>query len=67
MIKFNKTFLFSLILLMSICAGISFTLVDWDKTDSTLGFFKEIHLTFLFIGIALYFVFPYVKSLKESK
>jgi hypothetical protein len=52
---------------MSICAGISFRLVDWDKTDSTLGFFKEFHLTFLFIAIALYFVFPYVKRLKESK
>ena len=65
MIKLNKTFLLTLILLMSICAGISLYLINWDNVISITSFFKEFHLTFLFIAIALYFVFPYVKSLKE--
>lgn len=67
MIKFNKTVLFLIIFLMSTCAGISLSLINWDNVDSGLGFIKEFHLTLLCIAIALYFVFPYVKRLKQSK
>ena len=67
MIKFNKTTLFVIIFITSVSTGISLNLIDWDNINSGLSFIKEFHLTILLTAIALYFVFPYVKSLKESK
>jgi hypothetical protein len=67
MIKFNKTTLFVIIFITSVCAGISLNLINWNNVDSGLSFMKEFHLTFLLSAIALYFVFPFIKSLKESK
>ena len=65
MIKFSKTVLLILIMITSTSAGASMSLVKWDNVDSFWGCVKEFHLTILLVAIALYFVFPYVKKLKE--
>ena len=67
MIQLGKKTLFLLILSMSTCAGISALLIDWSNINSNLSFFKEFHLTFIFIGLGLFFIPPYVKKLKEPK
>lgn len=65
--KFNKTTLFIIMLTMSICAGISFSLIDWDVFSTGKGIFNEIHLPLLFIGLSIFFMVPYIKTIKEGK
>ena len=66
MIKLSKKVLFILIISMTVCAGISLNLINWENINSTQSFFKEFHLTLLCLCLALYFVFPYVKSLNQK-
>lgn len=65
--NFNKTTLFILIVLMSICSGISIYLINWEVFETGEGIFHEIHLPIIFICIAFYFIPQYVKKVKETK
>lgn len=66
MIKLSKTMLLVLIVLMVVLGAISYSLIDWEVFHSgTSGAIKELRLTFVFFGLGLYFIFPYVKKQNE--
>ncbi|GGE36266.1 hypothetical protein [Psychroflexus planctonicus] len=66
MINFNKYVLFLLILISTIGAGISLIFIEWNNIVDTLTFIKEVHLTLVLFFAGLFFVFPYIKKIKEE-
>jgi hypothetical protein len=64
--KPSKLTLFIIFITMTVCAGISVAYIDWDVIASGKGVFKELQQPVLFILLSLYFMFPYVKKLKEE-
>lgn len=66
MFKFSKKALFVLILVNTICAGISFSNIDWENMENGNKIWDEIHLTVTFILLAFSFVFPYIKEIKKD-
>jgi hypothetical protein len=68
MIKLSKKLLFILIIVMPILGTISYTMIDWNVFNSGIrGAMKELRLTLVFFGLGVYFIFPYVRKLKETK
>ncbi len=66
MIKLSKTLLLILIVTMVVLGTISYRLINWEVFHSgTSGAIKELRLTLVFFGLGLYFIFPYVKKLKN--
>ncbi len=64
--KLSKLTLFIIICTMSVSAGISIIFINWDVFESGKGVLKELMQPVLFILLGLYFLFPYVKRLKEE-
>lgn len=64
--KLSKLTLFIIICTMSVSAGISIIFINWDLFESGKGVLKELMQPVLFILLGLYFLFPYVKRLKEE-
>jgi len=64
--KFSKLALFILFFTMTICAGISIAYINWDVIESGESVFQELQQPVLFVCLSLYFMFPYVKKLKED-
>lgn len=65
--KFNRTTLFVIMLLMSICSGISIYMINWDVFEKNEGIFREIHLPIIFIGLTFFFMVNYVKKLNDNE
>ena len=66
MIKLSKKMLFVLIVLMAIFTAISYFTIDWNIFNmSTKDAIKELRLTVIFFIMCIYFIFPYVKKIKE--
>ena len=64
----SKTILLILIVLMSLLGAISLSFIDWNLVDIGLSnAIKEFRLTFVFWGLGIYFLFPYVRKIKESR
>ncbi|RKQ43279.1 hypothetical protein BXY85_3898 [Roseivirga pacifica] len=60
--------LLSLIISLSILGTISFKLIDWEQYHkSTSDAFRELRISLVFWGLSFYFLFPYVKTLKNRK
>ncbi len=67
MIKLSKTLLLVLIILMALLTVVSYAMIDWVEFNSGFqGVIKELRLTLVFFGMGVYFIFPYVKKLKEA-
>lgn len=65
--KPSKKTLLILIFICTILAATSYLFIDWNIYNKNISSaIKELRLTIVFLGIALYFVFPYVKKLKEK-
>jgi len=55
-------------LLCTILGAVSYTLIDWNNYEKGISnAIKELRLTIVFLGLAFYFTFPYVRKLKKSK
>ncbi len=65
--KPSKLTLLILILITSISGGITLSYVDWEAIKIGKKIFGELKLPIIFIILSLYFLFPYVKRLKEDK
>lgn len=64
--KPSKFVLFILMLANAVFAGISFIYVDWNVFKTGEGIYDEIHQPILFLLLSFFFMFPYVKKLKEA-
>lgn len=67
--KPSKKTLLVLMILMSSLGGISLSMVNWEIFNTAKGIeiYREINLSLIFIVLAFYFMFPYVKKLKEER
>lgn len=66
--KLSNILLPLLAVLMVVLGTISYRLINWEVFHSgTSGAIKEARLTFVFFGLGLYFLFPYVKKVKEDR
>lgn len=65
--KPSKKVLFFLMIINATLAGISLFLIDWNVFETGKGIYKEVSLTAVFLGLAIFFMIPYVKKLKEEK
>ncbi|WP_430409755.1 hypothetical protein [Kordia sp.] len=65
--KPSKLVLFIIIFTMTICAGISSIFIDWESVSQGKNLVKELQQPILFLLLSLYFVFPYVKKIKEEE
>lgn len=63
----SKLTLFLLILINATFSGIFFATVDWDGLLTKQVSIREIQLPILFFLLSIYFVFPYVKIIKNDK
>lgn len=64
--KLSKLALFIIFFVMTICAGISLIFVDWEVIKSGKNIVSELEQPVLFLLLSLYFMFPYVKKIKEE-
>lgn len=64
--KPSKLVLFILMVANSIFAGLSLIFVDWKVFETGQGIYDEIHQPVLFFLLSIFFMFPYVKKLKEE-
>jgi len=64
--EFSKLTLFILMMVNSTLGGISLSFVDWSVFETGQGIYDEIQLPVLFFLLSLFFMFPYVKKLKED-
>lgn len=65
--KPSKLVLFIIIFATTICAGISSIFIDWEAVAQGENLVKELQQPVLFVLLSLYFVFPYVKRIKEEE
>jgi hypothetical protein len=64
----SKKILLFLIFTCTILAAVSYRLIDWNNYEKgTSNAIKELRLTLVFLGLAFYFIFPYVKKIKSNK
>jgi len=65
--KPSKNILFFLVIGNATLAGISLYLVNWKVFENATGrdIYREIATPVLFFCLAIFFVFPYVKELKN--
>ncbi len=64
----SKITLIILIILMSLLGAISIGFIDWESFDNGYrNALRELRLTIVFWGLGVYFLFPYVKKIKESQ
>ena len=64
--KPSKLVLFVILFTMTTCTGLSVFFINWEVFESGKGIYKELQQPVLFLLLSLYFVFPYVKKLKEE-
>ena len=64
--KPSKLVLFILMVANATFAGLSLIFVDWTVFETGRGIYDEIHQPALFLVLSLFFMFPYVKKLKEE-
>jgi hypothetical protein len=65
--KPTKTVLFLLMSINATLAGISLAYVDWNAINKNDNVFRELQLPVLFFLLSIYFLFPYIKSIRKDK
>jgi hypothetical protein len=63
----SKLVLFIILFTMTVCAGISSVFIDWESVAQGENLIKELQQPVLFVLLGLYFVFPYVRKIKEEE
>ena len=65
--KLSKRTLFLLMLSMAIIGGLLLSATDWRIIKSGNGWFNELQLPIIFLGLSLFFMIGYVNELNEKK
>lgn len=63
----SKKILLIIIFICTVLAAVSYKSIDWNNYHQSFGgAIKELRITLVFLGVAFYFLFPYLKKVKKE-